>query len=67
MNNQFKDEAGKRYGSLRVIKIINRRESSNRCVIWECECDCGNIHYVNGNHLRFGRVKSCGKCNKKRW
>lgn len=67
MNAQFKDETGKKYGSLRVLEITEKRAPSNGCVIWKCECDCGNITFVSGNNLRFGRIKSCGKCNKKRW
>lgn len=67
MKVQFKDETGKKYGSLRVLEITEKRVRSNGCVVWKCKCDCGNIHYVNGNHLRTGKIKSCGKCNKKRW
>lgn len=28
--------------------------------LWECLCDCGNIIYVSGSHLRAGQTKSCG-------
>lgn len=67
MNGRIKNESGKKYNSLRVIEITERREPSNGCVVWKCKCDCGNVHFVNGNALRFGKIKSCGKCNKKRW
>ena len=28
--------------------------------MWECQCDCGNIVYVNGTSLKNGNTKSCG-------
>ena len=27
---------------------------------WQCRCDCGTIHYVEGTNLRLGRSQSCG-------
>ena len=49
---------GKRYGHLTVIKDSGERK--HRSVVWECLCDCGNIHKVSTNHLTAG-VQSCGK------
>lgn len=66
MNFRYKDETGKKYGKLKVLCPIERRQVSNGCIIWKCECDCGNITYVCGNNLRFGRVKSCGCTHKKK-
>lgn len=31
---------------------------------WKCECECGTIKNVDGNSLRRGGSKSCGKCKK---
>lgn len=60
MGGTFKDISGKRFGLLVAIEPTEKRVPSNGCVIWRCQCDCGNIHYVNGNALRFGRTQSCG-------
>ena len=32
---------------------------------WRCVCACGTAKFVDGNHLRSGRVNSCG-CNAKK-
>lgn len=60
-----KDEVGKKYGRLTVLYDSGLREPSNRVIKWVCKCDCGRQHIVNGNHLRFGHVKSCG-CSRLR-
>lgn len=61
-----KDEIGHKYGLLTVIEETERRVQSNKCIMWKCECACGNITVVNGNHLRFGQTKSCGCLRRKR-
>lgn len=33
---------------------------------WRCKCDCGTIKDVDGNCLRRGGSKSCGKCGSKK-
>ena len=33
---------------------------------WKCQCECGNIKLVDGNSLRRGGSKSCGKCGTKK-
>ena len=53
-----RDLTGERFGSLTVIKPLDKR--INQCVIWECICDCGNIHGVSTNNLTSGHTKSCG-------
>ena len=50
--------AGQKFGRLSVIEYAgkdNRGESR-----WRCICDCGSESVVLGNHLRSGRVVSCG-------
>lgn len=56
----IKDITGKRFGRLVALEPTDQREPSNGVVKWLCRCDCGNLHIVNGNHLRFGRIQSCG-------
>ena len=33
---------------------------------WKCQCECGTIKDVDGNCLRRGGSKSCGKCGSKK-
>lgn len=59
--NKFKDITNKRFGSLVAIKPTEKRDSC-RNVIWECQCDCGNIVELSSHVLTQGQM-SCG-CNK---
>jgi hypothetical protein len=52
------DITGQRFGKLTVIKPSEERR--NREVIWQCQCDCGNISYVRSACLRRGTTTSCG-------
>jgi hypothetical protein len=61
----IKDLTGKKFGHLTAIRPTEAREPTNQTVIWECKCDCGEIHYANSNNLQTGRVASCG-CTKGR-
>jgi hypothetical protein len=53
---------GQRFGRLLVIKKINRRK--NGCVVWGCQCDCGNYVEVIGTSLKNGNTRSCGCLSK---
>lgn len=53
-----KDLTGKIYGRLTVIKDTGMRK--NECVIWECQCECGEIVEVSSANLVHGRTRSCG-------
>lgn len=52
-----------RFGRLIAIKPLEER-ASNGNIMWECQCDCGNILKVRANNLTSGKTKSCG-CLKK--
>ena len=54
-----KDIKGQKFGRLTVVCDSGRR-SHDRCVIWECCCDCGNITFVRSDSLVRGHTKSCG-------
>lgn len=58
----MKDIKGQRFGKLVAIKPTNKRDGSN--VIWELECDCGNITYANTGNLGNGSTRSCGCLHK---
>lgn len=59
-----KDITGKKFGRLTVLNSLEKRDTQTGCVIWKCECDCGNYVEVSEYLLVKGRVKSCG-CLKK--
>ena len=49
---------GKVFGRLTVLKEGGRRK--NGSIIWKCQCFCGTIINIRGDHLRDGNTKSCG-------
>lgn len=55
-----KDIKGQRFGRLVALEPTDRRDPRNGCVMWLCRCDCGKLHIVNGNLLRYGRTRGCG-------
>lgn len=59
MESDIKDITGQRFGSLVALNITENR-TSNRNVIWKCQCDCGKLVDVSGSSLRKGHTKSCG-------
>lgn len=59
---QFKlNLVGQRFGKLLVIEETKERQYEK--VVWKCQCDCGNIVYLNTTRLRQGNDISCG-CQK---
>ena len=60
------DLIGRRFGKLIVVKRTNKRR--NRSVIWECECDCGNVVEVCSLDLLGDErhcTRSCGCVDSK--
>lgn len=55
--------SGQKYNYLTVIQRRKDLETIRR-TMWECQCDCGNIHIVGGGDLRSGNIKSCGCLQK---
>lgn len=47
------DLTGQHFGRLTVIEFVKNQG-------WKCQCDCGNIIYVEGSNLKNGNTKSCG-------
>ena len=58
----MKGLTNQRFGKLVAIKPTKERRDAY--VIWECQCDCGNITKVRSNDLKRGRTKSCGCLQK---
>lgn len=60
--NAVKNITNKKFNRLKVIGIAGI--NSNREVLWECICDCGNKVVKTGSHIRNSYVKSCGCIRK---
>ena len=54
----YKDITGCKYGKLTALRPIGSAIYGG--ILWECKCDCGNLHTVEYSNLIRGRVKSCG-------
>lgn len=63
---KFQDLTGQKFGRLTVIKRAKDKIRTNgkHKVMWECQCECGNIKDIDASSLKSGRVNSCG-CYKK--
>ena len=57
----MKDLSGKKFGKL--LSIEPTKERKHGCVIWKCQCECGNITYVSSHSLISNNTKSCGCLN----
>ena len=53
----FKDETGRRYGRLLVLRV---GPTINQDIFWVCQCDCGELTTLKGASLRSGSTRSCG-------
>jgi hypothetical protein len=59
----FKDETGKTFGRLTVIKRVQMPAKLNRSgSVFRCRCSCGKEFNMSGNLLRQGTFKECGVC-----
>lgn len=53
------DVAGMKFGLLTAIKPTDKK-ASNGSIIWECQCDCGNMTEVPVGNLNRKHTLSCG-------
>lgn len=57
----FEDLSGKKFGKLTPIKPLQRFTEKGRSLrYWECKCECGKRKSVCVDHLRSGKIRSCG-------
>ena len=49
---------GQKFGKLTAIKATSKRQHS--CVVWECQCDCGQMIMASSRNLSRGATTSCG-------
>ncbi len=52
------DLTGQRFGKLTALYPTDKR--IQKCVVWHCQCDCGNEYDVSSYLLTSGKVSSCG-------
>lgn len=57
------DLTGKRYGRLVVMGSVRSEEGR---LMWQCQCDCGNVCAKTAGVLNAGLVSSCGCIRKSR-
>lgn len=53
--------AGKKFGKLVVLE---RAPNKTKHVMWKCQCECGVVLDVRGEHLRKGLTTTCGHCGE---
>ena len=56
-SSRIKPLEGKRFKWLTVLGFAGRE---NKCSMWFCQCDCGNITKVHSNSFKRGKTYSCG-------
>jgi len=61
-NLKKKNLLNQKFGKLTVIEETQERDNAG-CVIWKCQCECGNITYVSTNALTSNNTISCGCIN----
>lgn len=49
---------GQRVGRLLAVKATRYRRNGR--VVWECNCDCGNVAYLSSDGFQSGKTNSCG-------
>ena len=60
----FIDITGKRFGRLVALQPVARENNrTHRCILWLCQCDCGDKIVTRGTRLRAGVTRSCGCLN----
>lgn len=62
-NRNTLDLTNKRFGKLLCIRNTGE-QNSHQSFIWECQCDCGNIHFASAEDLNQNKINSCG-CSRK--
>ena len=56
------DLTGQRFGKLVVLEEagFTKKSDGRNSRLWKCQCDCGNICYIQHVYLTGGDTKSCG-------
>jgi hypothetical protein len=56
------DITGKRFGCHLVVKYRTDLEKVRGRFIYECVCDCGEVRFLNSDHLKKMKSDKCLKC-----
>lgn len=59
--NPIKDIRGIKFGKLTPQAPTDKRQQKS--VIWECLCDCGQLHYASLSNLTNKHVDRCSLCS----
>jgi len=51
-----------KFNSFTILNKSNIRDSYNR-ILWNIQCECGNIIQYNPSNIKLGKIKHCG-CKK---
>lgn len=62
--SRFTDLAGRRFGTLTILK--EGRPDKSGHFRWECKCDCGNTTLVRTDSLKTRATASCGCAERKK-
>lgn len=54
------DLTGKKFGNLTALELMPENFNNRKKRYWKCQCDCGNITYVETQHLTHNEILSCG-------
>jgi hypothetical protein len=60
-----KDWTGEKFGRLTFVRPTDRKGKSTE-IIWEAQCECGELAYVSPYQVKSGSTRSCG-CLRKEW
>ena len=53
---KLQDLSEQRFGNLLVVSLVKTTKNTT----WSCKCDCGTIKSVRADHLKSGKITSCG-------
>lgn len=54
------DLTNQRFGNLVALELMPENFNDKKRRYWKCQCDCGNITYVETQHLTHNQTLSCG-------
>lgn len=53
-----------KFNKLTCIKYVGRKGKKSRHTYWLFKCECGKEKIINGQHVKSGRIRSCGCLQK---
>ena len=59
------DLTNQKFGRLTVLGDVRERTKNGK-VLWHCLCECGTVTFVRGDHLKNGKITSCGCLNEEK-